>query len=44
MTESEIPWDEIAFASVRHTLTRYYEDRRGGHYAFHMGTIERPGK
>ena len=44
MTESEIPWDEIAFASVRHTLTRYYEDRRSGCYAFHMGTIERPMK
>jgi len=40
MAESEIPWDEIAFASVRNTLTRYYEDRRKGDYRFHMGTIE----
>jgi hypothetical protein len=42
--ESEIPWDRIAFASVRNTLTRYYEDRKTGHYPFHMGTIEPAGK
>ncbi|HLF38799.1 MAG TPA: NUDIX hydrolase, partial [Burkholderiales bacterium] len=41
-TESEIPWDHIAFASVRHTLTHYYEDRRNGEFQFHMGTIEQP--
>jgi ADP-ribose pyrophosphatase YjhB (NUDIX family) len=40
MAEGEIPWDEIAFASVRNTLTHYYEDRRRGEYRFHMGTIE----
>jgi len=40
--ESEIPWDRIAFASVRNTLTHYYADRRDGEYRFHMGTIE-PG-
>ena len=40
--ESEIPWDRIAFASVRSTLTHYYDDRRDGEYRFHMGTIE-PG-
>ncbi len=41
-TESEIPWDEIAFATVRNTLSHYYHDRRSGHYGVHMGTIERP--
>lgn len=40
--EGEIPWDRIAFASVRHTLTHYYEDRRKGEFQFHMGTIEQP--
>jgi ADP-ribose pyrophosphatase YjhB (NUDIX family) len=40
MAENEIPWDQIAFASVRNTLTHYYEDRRRGDYQFHMGTIE----
>jgi len=43
MKEAEIPWDQIAFASVRNTLTRYYEDRRNGEYRFHMGTIEPAG-
>lgn len=38
--ESEVPWDQIAFATVRNTLTRYYSDRRGREYRFHMGTIE----
>ena len=38
--ESEIPWDQLAFATVRNTLTHYYSDRRGGEYKFHMGTIE----
>ena len=40
-TEAEIPWEEIAFATVRNTLQRYYEDRRTGEFPFHMGTIER---
>lgn len=43
-SEGEIPWDQIAFASVRNTLTHYYEDRRKGEYRFHMGTIEQPRK
>jgi ADP-ribose pyrophosphatase YjhB (NUDIX family) len=38
--ENEIPWDGIAFASVRNTLTHYYQDRRNGDYQFHLGTIE----
>src|SRR5689334_4447783 len=40
--ESEIPWDQIAFASVRNALTRYYEDRKRGRFEFHMGTVEAP--
>jgi ADP-ribose pyrophosphatase YjhB (NUDIX family) len=38
--EAEIPWDEIAFATVRNTLQHYYADRPTGSYPFHMGTIE----
>ena len=41
-TEKEIPWDEIAFLSVRNTLDHYYTDRRNGEFKFHLGTIERP--
>src|SRR5687767_122429 len=40
--EAEIPWEDIAFATVRNALRHYYEDRRNGAYHFHMGTIERP--
>lgn len=42
--EEEIPWERIAFASVRHTLAHYYDDRRKGEFKFHMGTIEQPKK
>ena len=41
VTEDEVPWDEIAFASVRNTLDHYYADRRNGEFKFHLGTIER---
>jgi ADP-ribose pyrophosphatase YjhB (NUDIX family) len=33
--EDEIPWDEIAFKTVRETLLRYFEDRRHGHFGVH---------
>lgn len=39
-TEQEIPWEGLAFATVRNTLTRYFQDRKEGEYRFHMGTIE----
>lgn len=39
--ENDIPWSEIAFASVRNTLTHYYADRKNGAYRFHLGTIDR---
>ncbi len=38
--EHEIPWQQIAFATVRNTLKRYYEDRITGEYPFHSGTID----
>ena len=38
--EADIPWDQLAFATVRNTLNHYYSDRRNGEYRFHMGTIE----
>lgn len=39
--EDEIPWEQLAFATVRNTLTHYFADRKKGEYKFHMGTIER---
>ncbi|MEO8156468.1 MAG: NUDIX hydrolase [Betaproteobacteria bacterium] len=38
--EDEIPWDEIAFITVRRTLRHYFDDRRAGEFRFHMGTID----
>ncbi len=38
--EHEIPWDQLAFATIRNTLTHYYNDRRQEEYKFHIGTIE----
>ncbi len=34
-TEDEIPWDEIAFRTVRETLERYFDDRRKGRWDVH---------
>jgi ADP-ribose pyrophosphatase YjhB (NUDIX family) len=39
--ENEIPWEQLAFATVRNTLTHYFADRKTGEFKFHMGTIER---
>ena len=39
--EHEIPWDQIAFPTILHTLKFYYEDRREGGYRTHVGDIVR---
>lgn len=33
--EHEIPWDQIAFRTVKETLERYFTDRADGHFNFH---------
>ncbi|TVO59756.1 MULTISPECIES: NUDIX hydrolase [Denitromonas] len=33
--ESDIPWDTLAFRSVRFALERFFEDRRNGQYGTH---------
>ena len=38
--EHEIPWDELAFVTVRNTLIHYFNDRRSGEFGFHMGTVK----
>jgi ADP-ribose pyrophosphatase YjhB (NUDIX family) len=37
--EDQIPWDELAFRTVRETLKRYFEDRRSGQFQVHAGDI-----
>ena len=39
-TEDEIPWDEIAFRTVRETLQHYFADRRAGRFGFHAFDIQ----
>jgi len=34
-SQDEIPWEEIAFRTVRETLLRYFEDRRKGAFSVH---------
>ena len=44
--EREIPWDELAFPTIRKTLELFFADRRqmreGGSYGFHSHDIVRP--
>ena len=40
-SEHEVPWEELAFATIRNALTHYFADRQNGDFSLHMGTIER---
>jgi ADP-ribose pyrophosphatase YjhB (NUDIX family) len=33
--EDEVPWDELAFRTVKLTLERYFADRRAGAFGIH---------
>ena len=37
--EDEVPWDTLAFRSVRGTLERYFADRRAGRFGVHTQTL-----
>lgn len=37
--EHEVPWDKIAFRTVRETLKRYFEDARSGQFGLHVADI-----
>ena len=38
-TESQIPWDHLAFTVVRETLDHFFHDCTGRQFPFHMGDI-----
>jgi hypothetical protein len=38
-SEAEIPWDQLAFRTIEHTLKQYYADRRKGSYPLHVGNL-----
>ena len=37
--EDEVPWDELAFRTVRETLEHFFADRRRGQFELHCGDI-----
>jgi ADP-ribose pyrophosphatase YjhB (NUDIX family) len=45
-TEAEIPWDDLAFPTIRTTLEFFFADRakmrEGGSYGFHTQDITQP--
>jgi ADP-ribose pyrophosphatase YjhB (NUDIX family) len=45
-TEAEIPWEQIAFPTVEHTLRFFFADckkiREGGTYGFHTYDVRQP--
>ena len=36
---ADIPWDELAFRSVKLCLERYLEDKKSGHFGFHEAEL-----
>lgn len=40
--EHEIPWDQIAFRTVKASLELYFRDRANGGFGFHFGDIRAP--
>ena len=41
--EDEIPWDNLAFSTIRHTLKFYFQDRTSGDFRLHTGDIIKDG-
>ncbi len=40
-TQDEIPWEQLAFTTIRYSLKFYFEDRENSHYRLHTGDIIR---
>lgn len=41
--ENEIPWEQLAFPTIRETLKHYYRDRDRGNFVIRTGEIKRAG-
>ena len=37
--EHQIPWDQLAFRTVRETLQRYFSDRKRGRFELYVAEI-----
>lgn len=42
--EDEIPWRELAFPTIIHTLELYFEERRKARFGVHLGDIVRESR
>lgn len=38
-SEAEVPWDQLAFRTVRQTLEHFFADRASGRFGVHTGVI-----
>lgn len=38
--EEDVPWDELAFHTVKKTLEHYFADRKRGHFGLHLIDLE----
>lgn len=38
-SETDLPWDTLAFPVVRQTLEDFFSDRRAGNYRLHQGVV-----
>jgi hypothetical protein len=43
-SESEIPWDDIAFRVMEETLVQFFKDRATGRFPFYIGDISKKSK
>lgn len=43
-SEDEIPWDELAFTTIRETLRCFFRDREAGRFRLHTGDIVKTGE
>ena len=41
-SEADIPWDDIAFDSIKRTLQHYFSDRQRGVFPLHQEVIRKP--
>lgn len=41
--EDEIPWEEMAFTTVKETLNLYFKDRQAGKFQLHVGDVLKHG-
>ncbi len=37
--EDEIPWEHLAFRSIKYTLRHYFKDRKTGHFPQHLDMV-----